>query len=371
MTLADDPDPARWRRARDIFDVLVDLPPADRGALLDQACGADLVLRHDIESLLRFDQSTADPIEHAVVGAAQAVAQESAWDTYLTVPESIGRYRVIARLGEGGMGEVFLAEDATLGRQVAVKRPGARLAGNPSARARLFREARAAATLNHPHVCVVYEVGEDATGRPFIAMEFVDGETLAARIRRGPLALDELVAIGRQAASALDQAHAKGVVHCDLKPSNIMLTTHGIKLVDFGLASIDGQGDAHPGTRSPEPAVPGPLTRTDRLAGTVPYMSPEQVRGDARDPRTDVYSLAVVLFEAATGRLPFDGATSPAMRQAILTDAPHRLEDMRPDLPPLLGALVARGLARNPADRFQRAHDLGTALAALAALMRA
>ena len=189
MTLADDPDPARWRRARDIFDVLVDLPPADRGALLDQACGADLVLRHDIESLLRFDQSTADPIEHAVVGAAQAVAQESAWDTYLTVPESIGRYRVIARLGDGGMGEVFLAEDATLGRQVAVKRPGARLAGNPSARARLFREARAAATLNHPHVCVVYEVGEDATGRPFIAMEFVDGETLAARIRRGPLAL--------------------------------------------------------------------------------------------------------------------------------------------------------------------------------------
>lgn len=368
MTLADDPDTARWRRARDIFDVLVDVQPADRSTLLDQACGMDVKLRHDIESLLRFDQSTADPIEHAVVGAAHAVAQESGWASYLTVPESIGRYRVIARLGEGGMGEVFLAEDATLGRRVAVKRPGARLAGNPSARARLFREARAAATLNHPHVCVVYEVGEDATGRPFIAMEFVDGETLAARIRRGPLSLDELVAIGRQAASALDQAHAKGVVHCDLKPSNIMLTAHGIKLVDFGLASIDGQGDAHLGAVSPEPAVPGPLTRTDMLAGTVPYMSPEQVRGDARDPRTDVYSLAVVLFESATGRLPFDGATAPVMRQAILADVPHRLEAMRPDLPPQLGALVARGLARNPADRFQRAHDLGEALAALTAV---
>ncbi len=319
-------DPARWQRVWELFDAVVEHQPADRDAHLARACAGDLDLRREVESLLAHDRAADDPVGAIVAVAAQGVIEvevreTAAWPT----PAGIGHYRILGKLGEGGMGEVFLAEDTILGRRVALKLPAAPLAGDPHACARLQREARAAATLNHPHVCIVHEVGEAPDGRPFIAMEYVQGETLAARIARSRLTLDEVLTLGREAAGALEEAHARGVVHRDLKPSNIILTPHGIKLLDFGLASLGRTDDA--GT----------------FMGTVRYMSPEQARGEALDPRTDLFSLGVVLYEAATGRMPFDG-----------------------DLPAGLDRVIARALAKDREQRYQTATELASDLRHLA-----
>jgi eukaryotic-like serine/threonine-protein kinase len=327
-----DLDPARWRRVRTLFDDLVERDHADRLARLSVACGGDGELRREVESLLAHDSSADDTIREIVTNAAEHAVAAAAVDAP-PVPATIGRYRVIDKLGEGGMGEVFLAEDTTLERRVALKRPAAPLACDAAAHARLRREARAAATLNHPHVCVVHEVGDGPDGRPFIAMEYVEGETLATRLTRGRLTLDEVVTLGREATSALAAAHARGVVHRDLKPSNIMLTPHGVKLLDFGLASL-----AQDPRRGQEPDA-------GAFMGTIRYMSPEQARGDSLDHRTDLFSLGVVLYEAATGRLPFDGEKRIAS-----------------DLPAGFDRVIARALAENRDERHSSATDLGADL---------
>jgi eukaryotic-like serine/threonine-protein kinase len=208
-----------------------------------------------------------------------------------------------------------------------------------------------AATIKHPHVCVVHEVGEGPIGRPFIAMEYVEGETLSDRIRRGRLPADEVMELGRQAASALGEAHSKGVVHRDLKPSNIMLTPHGVKLLDFGLASV---------TRDPSLARKG--TAAHLLAGTIPYMSPEQVRLEDVDHRTDLYSLGVVLYEAATGQRPFEAPTPRATCEAILKSNPPPATAIVDGLPEKLDRVMSRALAKDRAQRYQSAAELGADL---------
>jgi eukaryotic-like serine/threonine-protein kinase len=346
-------DPARWRRVRELFDEVVEREPADRAARLGVACESDPDLRREVESLLAHDRASDDTIEGIVAEAAhRAVVVQ---DHHAIPPRlpAIGRYRVLEKLGEGGMGEVFLAEDTTLGRRVALKLPAAPLALDADARARLLREARAAATLNHPHVCVVHEVGEAPDGRPFIAMEYVEGETLAARIARGRLAPGEVLTLGREAASALHAAHAHGVVHCDLKPSNIILTPHGIKLLDFGLASV-----ARDQRLSREPDA-------GAFMGTIRYMSPEQARGEALDQRTDLFSLGVVLYEAATGRRPFDGETPRALRDATLGSTPAPPTTIAGDLPAGFDRVIARALARNRDERYQTSSQLDADLARL------
>jgi len=341
---------ARWKRAREIFDALVALDAAERVARLTQECGDDLELRREVESLLSHDRSSSETIEELVAKAAFDIDAELTRERIAATPSVVGRYRIIAKLGEGGMGEVFLAEDASLGRRVALKLPSIRLAGDAQMRLRLQQEARAAATISHPHVCVVHEVGEGQTGLPFIAMEYVEGETLSARIRRGPLPVAEVMELGRQAASALREAHAKGVVHRDLKPSNIMLTAHGVKLLDFGLANIAlGSSSRRRGTE-----------RT--FAGTVPYMSPEQVRSDNVDHRTDLYSLGVVLYEAVTGHRPFDAATPEATSDAILYSEPRMPTQLVAGLPAALDRVIGRALAKNREDRYQSAAELGADL---------
>ena len=338
----------RWQRARELFDAVTDLPVSERAGRLAALCGPDQDLYFEVLSLLRHDRSSDDTIDRVVAGAA---AEALTLGDRPAIPEAIGRYRVVERLGEGGMGEVFLAEDSNLGRRVALKVPSARLSGDPRMRQRLQQEARAAATISHPHVCVVHEVGEDAAGLPFIAMEYLVGETLAARIRRGPMPAGEVLELGRQAAGALEQAHALGVVHRDIKPSNIMLTAHGIKLLDFGLASVARD------------AVLG-----DSLAGgfmgTIPYMSPEQVQSEPVDHRTDLYSLGVVLYEAATGRLPFEGSTRRALCEAILSSRPASPSRMVGGLPDALDRAISGALAKDPAARYQSARSMADALAA-------
>jgi eukaryotic-like serine/threonine-protein kinase len=212
------------------------------------------------------------------------------------------RYVVRARLGAGGMGEVFLADDTQLGRRVALKFLKLEAEADPLARRRLLREARAAATLDHPHICSVYEVGE-ADGRHFIAMQYVEGETLDTRIGRAPLDLQDVLAIAAQIVDALSEAHAHGILHRDIKPANIMVTARGdAKVMDFGLAKQDPADAESSGAET----VSG-LSHRGEVIGTAAYMSPEQARGEPLDPRSDLFSVGVLLYEMVSGQRPFQG----------------------------------------------------------------
>jgi tetratricopeptide (TPR) repeat protein len=345
-------DPARWRLVRELFDDLVECDPAVRRARMEVACAGDRELLREVSSLLDHDDpASPDSIEGVLAQAAHDVV--TARDGIRAIPVAIGRFRILDKLGEGGMGEVFLAEDTTLGRRVALKLPAAPLAGDSDARERLQREARAAATLNHPHVCVVHEVGEGPDGQPFIAMEYVEGETLAARLARGRLPFGEVIALGLQAADALTDAHGRGVVHRDLKPSNIMLTARGIKLLDFGLASLARDRTL---IRAPEDGG---------FLGSIRYMSPEQARGEPLDRRTDLFSLGIVLYEAATGRLPFDGETPHAVRMATIEADPVPPSRVAADLPAAFDGVMARALTKDRDERYNAATELGADLARL------
>jgi formylglycine-generating enzyme required for sulfatase activity/predicted Ser/Thr protein kinase len=273
----------------------------------------------------------------------------------------LGRYEIRSALGAGGMGQVYLAEDLDLGRRVALKVLPPDTAADARARERLLREARSAATLSHPHICSVYEVGE-AEGRRFIAMQFVDGETLDARTARVPLTLDEAIAIGADVADALAEAHARGVVHRDIKPSNVMVTARGqAVVVDFGLAKAFAGQDGSQDDLATASALSGP----GAILGTVPYMSPEQVRGVAVDGRSDVFSLGVVLYELVTGQRAFADSSAAAVASAILTRELAPLARFAPDAPAELERIVAKALRKDPDARYQTAKDLLIDLRAL------
>ena len=256
---------------------------------------------------------------------------------------SISHYRIISHIGAGGMGTVYLAEDANLSRRVALKFLPPETASNPEAAARLLREARAASALDHPNIATIYEIGNDQ-GRPFIAMAHYEGETLAARLARGQLPMAEIAGIVAQIADALKAAHAASIVHRDLKPSNLMLTTTGqLKVLDFGLAKIE----------SGETATQ--LTRAGSTVGTAAYMSPEQAGGDVVDARSDLWSLGVVTHEMLAGRLTFDGPNALAVIHAVLTTAPAPVKTVRPDVAPELEDLsIGRSCAPAIGARLQR-----------------
>jgi serine/threonine protein kinase len=234
------------------------------------------------------------------------------------IGQTISHYRIIEKLGRGGMGEVYLAEDKRLGRKVAIKFLPAEVATDERARQRLLREAKTAATLDHPNICSIYEVGEE-DGHSFIVLQYIEGETLAARLKRQVPDLREALAIAAQVADALSEAHARGVIHRDIKPDNIMLATRGqVKVLDFGLAKTlrdPGilEGDAQTGSML---SIPG------MVMGTVPYMSPEQVRGEELDCRSDIFSFGTVLYELLSGRRPFEAKSSAEVISAILTTEP-------------------------------------------------
>lgn len=269
------------------------------------------------------------------------------------LPEVMSHYRILRRLGAGGMGEVYLAEDTRLDRKVAIKVLPAQSMLDEKARARLLLEARAAARLDHPNICAIHEVGEDQ-GRSFIVMQHIDGETLAARMRRKPLELDEALDVAVQVADALAEAHAIGIVHRDMKPANVMVTAKGqAKVMDFGLVKFveDTTADTAASTGLM-------LTDSGTIIGTAPYMSPEQVRGDTLDARTDLFSFGVLIYEMVAGRQPFAAASMAATFSAVLTQEPLPLVRFSPQAPEELERIVAKALVKDREQRYQSAKDL-------------
>jgi serine/threonine protein kinase/tetratricopeptide (TPR) repeat protein len=273
----------------------------------------------------------------------------------MVVGQSLGPYCVLAKLGEGGMGEVYKARDTRLERDVAVKLLVARATGSPEARERFRREARAVAALQHPNICVVHDVGETAGGHAFIVMELLPGETLRQRLQRGPLELTAVVEIGAALADALHVAHSAGIVHRDIKPANIVLTERGPKILDFGLAKSHASTAPEVQTAIETRAL---LTQAGDTIGTVAYMSPEQLRGEEVDARTDLFSLGLVVSEMATGQHAFAGPTSAAIGAAILHHEPASPRALRPDLPEGLEQIIRKALEKDRDLRYQHASEM-------------
>ena len=239
----------------------------------------------------------------------------------LAAGSRLGPYEIVSPLGAGGMGEVYRARDTRLDRSVALKVLAPAIASDPAALGRFEREARAVAALDHPHICGIYDVGE-CDGTHFFVMPLLDGQTLAARLAKGPLPLEQALTIAAQIADALDKAHRQGIVHRDLKPTNIMLTKAGAKLLDFGLAKLRAPTGPISMSGMTELATMTPDTAQGTILGTVPYMSPEQVEGKEADGRSDIWALGAVLYEMLTGARPFQGETPASVIGSILKDAP-------------------------------------------------
>ncbi|MBC7895036.1 MAG: serine/threonine protein kinase, partial [Cytophagaceae bacterium] len=344
--------PEQWGRLEEVLAAAIELPPEERAALIERACAGDARLRAEVESLLvahekpgvldvPISRRNSSPGVHGGGFAPGSV---------------VAHYEIGELLGSGGMGVVYRARDLRLERTVALKFLPTLLSADAHAKRRFLVEARAAAALEHVHVCTIHEIGETDEGQLFIAMAFIEGESLRRLIDRGALTVSRAVTIARQLASALQAAHEHGIVHRDVKPANVMLTRDGsVKLVDFGVAKLEGST----------------LTGAGGTPGTMSYMSPEQVRGEEVDCRTDVWATGVVLFEMLAGSRPFIGDTDAATLHAITAAEPKQLRALRANAPQGLERVVARALDKVRERRFPSAAALEAALESVETAMSA
>src|ERR1700736_3990688 len=268
----------------------------------------------------------------------------------------LGPYEILSSIGAGGMGEVYRAKDTRLDRIVAIKVLPPHLADRAELRERFEREAKAISSLNHPHICTLHDVGHQ-DGIDYLVMEYVEGETLATRLAKGPLPLEQVLQYAIEIADALDKAHRKGVTHRDLKPGNVMLTKSGSKLLDFGLAKLR-EDSAPPTPLSQLPTRKDPITAQGTILGTLQYMAPEQLEGKEADARTDIFAFGVVVYEMATGKRAFEGKSQASLIAAILEREPPAMSSLEPMTPPALDRAIKKCLAKDPERRWQAASDV-------------
>jgi eukaryotic-like serine/threonine-protein kinase len=365
--------PERWAQIEELFHRAAECVPEQRTGLLNEVCGSDSELRREVEALLSCDGNAGDSVQAAVRGGLEDVG-------FPLSGETISHYHILDGLGGGGMGLVYRAEDIRLGRRVALKFLPEDSAKDPAALGRFEREARSASALEHPNICPIYEFGEHE-GQPFLVMQLLEGQTLRELISetgrgKSPLKLSRLLDLAVQILDGLDAAHQKGIIHRDIKPANIFVTRESqAKILDFGLAKLasilsvevdDSARDPRDDSGAagiPRATVPLStpdlfLSRTGVAMGTAGYMSPEQVRGEKLDARTDLFSFGLVLYEMATGKRAFTGDTGPELQKAILTQMPSPARDLNPELPAKLEKIIGRALEKDREARYQSASEM-------------
>src|SRR5260370_2113327 len=372
--------PRRWTQIEELFHRAAECAPEHRTELLSEACGSDAELRREVEALLSGDENAGGSVQAAVLGGLDNVR-------FPLTGETISHYRILDGLGGGGMGLVYRAEDIKLGRRVALKFLPEESVKDPAALGRFERDARSASALEHPNICPIYEFGEHE-GQPFLVMQLLEGQTLRELISAGgpgnpPLALNKLLDLAIQISAGLEAAHRLGIIHRDVKPANIFVTSDGqVKILDFGLAKLarlisgaeddSDQGSVDGGVRgtpreSGLAATPDKfLSLTGVAMGTAGYMSPEQVRGEKLDARSDLFSFGLVLYEVGTGQQAFSSETAARVHEAILRRTPVPARELNPGLPAKLEEIINKALEKNRELRYQSASQMRADLTSVA-----